>query len=415
MRSLRMHCLVLAVVVATAGCARHSPLAPTQSGPAAGPVQVHRTAGVTDAASHLEGVIGPGALYSIDVPDGWNGTLVLYAHGYTGPQLPIALPGGQFPGVRDQCLSRGFAIAATSFSENGFAEAEGVRQVHQLEGLFRDQVGMPTRTFLVGLSLGGLISLDLIETFPGQYAGGLSVSGPVGGTEAEFNYVGDERLLWDLLMPCHLPGSFTEVPALPLPVSDIVSCITANQQAFGAVALVHRAEGFPVAGTNGNQWASSVVQTLGFHWYGFADGVERAHGQMPYDNHDAVYTSSVVPAPTLAWINANIPRYTSTPAARNFLRQHYEPSGALKAPLLTLHAEQDPLVPWGHEALLLDKVTAAGCLDKLVQFHYPYPTYFGHTDAFTSAQIGLALDALVAWVDTGVKPGTPFALAAGQR
>jgi len=72
-------------------------------------------------------------------------------------------------------------------------------------------------------------------------------------------------------------------------------------------------------------------------------------------------------------------------------------------------------VPWGHEALLLDKVTAAGCLDKLVQFHYPYPTYFGHTDAFTSAQIGLALDALVAWVGTGVKPGTPFALAAGQR
>jgi pimeloyl-ACP methyl ester carboxylesterase len=394
-------------MLATPGCGRESPLAPTQTGLKSGSAALRQAAWAAGNPVHIEGEIGPGALYSIDVPENWNGDLVLYAHGYTTVQEPVGLPQGAFPGIRDQMLSRGFAIATTSYSSNGFAEAEGARQVHQLRGLFTSRVQAPTRTFLVGSSLGGLISVDLLQSFPDQYAGALSVSGPLGGTRAEFQYVGDVRLLYDLLMPCPLPGTFAEVPAIPLPQNDIVACILQNQQKFGILVSTRREGGFPVAGNNANELVTSVVSTIGFQWYGMGDGIDRAHGHMVYDNHDAVYVSGVLPPQVLAGINAGIARYTATPDAANFLRQHYEPPGVLERPLLTIHAERDRLVPWGHEQLLLDRVTAAGDLGNLSQSHY---ARFGHTEAFSAADVAAAFDALVAWTDTGVKPASPVPL-----
>jgi len=76
-----------------------------------------------------------------------------------------------------------------------------------------------------------------------------------------------------------------------------------------------------------------------------------------------------VPAPVLGAINAGL-RATPAHRAANFMRLHYDPSGVLTRPLLTIHAERDPLVPWGHEGRLLDKVTAAGYLGNLSQSHY---------------------------------------------
>jgi hypothetical protein len=35
-------------------------------------------AGTASAQSHIDGAIGPGSLYEIDVPAVWNGSLVLY-------------------------------------------------------------------------------------------------------------------------------------------------------------------------------------------------------------------------------------------------------------------------------------------------------------------------------------------------
>lgn len=399
--------LLVVGLVVTAGCSRQSPLAPTNdraSGTSA--LAAHRTAGAPGASIHVDGEIGPGALYAIDVPTDWNGDLVVYVHGYIGPQLPVGLPQGAYPGVRDQLLGRGYAVAATSFSENGFAEAEGARQVHQLRGIFASRVGLPNRTFLVGLSLGALISTDLLQSHPDLYAGALAVSGPLGGTAAEFNYVGDVRALWDLLL-CDLPGTFTDIPNIPLPVTDIVTCIQTHPQQFGILVSTWRDGGLRVAGRNPNELATSVAQTLGFDWYGFADAMDRAQGHMPYDNHDAVYVSPVLPAPVLQGINAGIGRYTATADARNFLHNHYEPSGLLQRPLLTLHAENDPLVPWGHEALLLARVTAAGSLGNLSQSHYDR---YGHTEAFTDAEVARAFDALAGWSESGVKPASPVSL-----
>jgi fermentation-respiration switch protein FrsA (DUF1100 family) len=134
------------------------------------------------------------------------------------------------------------------------------------------------------------------------------------------------------------------------------------------------------------------------------DAIARAHGHMPYGNEGVLYVGEGVPAATLAMINTNIARYHATRDAGNYMQHHYEPDGQLQRPLLTLHAQRDPQVPFGHEALLGASVAAAGNSAWLSQSGYPR---FGHSDAFTAPELGKAFDALVTWVHTGEKPASP--------
>jgi len=82
------------------------------------------------------------------------------------PSFPVTFAGGRLSPDPGSARSARVRRGATSFSENGYAEAEGARQVHQLRGLFTNLVKAPVHTFLVGLSLGALISVDLLQTFP---------------------------------------------------------------------------------------------------------------------------------------------------------------------------------------------------------------------------------------------------------
>ena len=62
----------------------------------------------------LEGTLNR-ADYKILVPDPWNGTLLVYAHGYYGkfPDEPDAAPGGEAGEIT--LLTMGYAVAGTSF------------------------------------------------------------------------------------------------------------------------------------------------------------------------------------------------------------------------------------------------------------------------------------------------------------
>ncbi len=79
-------------------------------------------------AGSLTGEVG-GAQYYIEVPENWNGDLVLYAHGYVSP----ACSDRRFrsreiePGKRAQILQRGYAWAVFFPIRNGFAVQEGVK------------------------------------------------------------------------------------------------------------------------------------------------------------------------------------------------------------------------------------------------------------------------------------------------
>src|SRR5256885_305435 len=77
-----------------------------------------------------DGTLPSGALSRICIPStGWNGDLVVWAHGYVDATQPITfyhldLPGGLYLPALVQSL--GYAFATTSYRKNGLAVLEGV-------------------------------------------------------------------------------------------------------------------------------------------------------------------------------------------------------------------------------------------------------------------------------------------------
>ena len=77
-----------------------------------------------------------GAAYEIRVPDNWNGTLLVYAHGY--PQYPVPVPEMAFPGdeMAQIFLNRGYALAASGYRGAGFNLREGMEDTKALTEFF---------------------------------------------------------------------------------------------------------------------------------------------------------------------------------------------------------------------------------------------------------------------------------------
>ena len=359
-------------------------------------------AGSTAASVQVvEGEIGPGAHYALFVPDDWNGDLALYAHGFRDPAEPIDLPtADQIEALRDRLLEEGFAVAYSSYSENGLAVKDGGQRTQQLRGIFVSEFAPPQRTYLMGHSLGGLVAIMLAEEHSNHYDGVLSMCGLLGGSQAQVDYVADLRALFDVFYPGVLPGDVLNIPEDVDLEGDVIVPILLAIQAdpTGAVAISN-IDQTPVPWSTGEELVESFIRGVGFQFRGLPDVMGRTHGQSPFGNVDIVYTGSLPPE-VLGFVNASVGRFESTPAARNYLEHYYQPDGDISIPVLTLHNNLDPVAPIFHETLYQSIVQDAGNADLLVQRTIDR---YGHCALEVEEMIDAFLD-LVDWVETGDRP-----------
>jgi hypothetical protein len=117
----------------------------------------------------LEGVL-KGAPYRIVVPVDWNGTLLVYARGYSA--VPVAEPEAAFL-VEDQLLERGYALASSGLRSGGQRVDLFTLDLKYLTDFFKQQVGKPDYTVIYGISMGGVLTLLSMEKFPGTYDAGI--------------------------------------------------------------------------------------------------------------------------------------------------------------------------------------------------------------------------------------------------
>ena len=357
----------------------------------------------SEIRASIYGEIGPGSSYEILVPPEWNGSLGLYAHGYVDPAGVDPLTPFE-RALLPALPAMGYAVAYSTFSENGLAVKDGMQRTKQLRGIFAAQVGEPQRTYLVGGSMGGLIALGLSERFPQHYDGVLALCGLVGGSQAQIDYVGHLRVLFDVFYPGVLPGTLFENPNLsPLEVAALVMpAIAGDPTGAGLLANV-MAMTFetPIpGGADPALLAESIVTALAFDVRGFADVLDRTHGHVPFDNSDVWYAGT----PDDAALNFAVDRYESRPDAARYLRKYYEPTGHLGTPVVTLHNQMDPVAPILHEARLGVNVASAGASEWLVQTEAAAP--YGHC-AFDEQEVLGKFGSLVAWVELGIPPMTP--------
>jgi len=359
-------------------------------------------AGPAMADDIVDGTLGPGALYRLVRPTIWNGGLVIYAHGFVSPGQPIAIPPDAELAIT-LLTSQGFAVAVSSFSENGWAVKDGTQRTHQLLGIFTSKFGTPNRVYAAGGSMGGLIAIRLVETYPWEFAGLLPVCAAAGGLRLELEYFANVRILFDLFYPGVLPGSLDDVPAGINVTSQIIVPATAAMtlDPTGAVAIASITQ-TPVPFASPQELVQSIVTAL-VGAAGYPSVLELTHGQPFFDNTDTVYTGALPPA-TLQSINANVQRFSASPAGLNYVEHNYTPTGDLHIPALTLRTFRDPLVPGFHQAAYGAAVAAAGNSNWLVQRAVAGAANgYGHC-TFTPQELATAFAQLVLWVENGIKP-----------
>ncbi|HXH29153.1 MAG TPA: hypothetical protein VNL37_08930 [Candidatus Polarisedimenticolia bacterium] len=346
------------------------------------------------AGCEPDGRQASGAVYRICMPDTWNGSLVVWAHGYVAANEPIAIPEDQLvlpDGTSLPALvnALGFAFATTSYAVNGLAVVQGQEDLLDLVGLFTDEHGVPRRVYLAGASEGGLITALSVEKHPEVYDGGLAACGPIGDFPRQVNYDGDFRVVFDYFFPDVIPGSAVDVPQEVMDDFDAVyvdRILAAIRSEAGATAQLLRVTHAPFDAAD----PSTVEDTvLGLSWYDvFAtnDAVEKLGGQ-PFDNLRRLYLGS-----DNDWrLNLRVARYAADPAAVAAMQTDYQTTGKLDRPLVTLHTKGDPIIPYWHETLYTLKTLVAGRADRHVNI--PVDRY-GHCN-FKAGEVLLAFAVLL--------------------
>jgi pimeloyl-ACP methyl ester carboxylesterase len=334
------------------------------------------------------GPLPSGAQALICVPSGaaWNGQLVVYAPGYTPPQLPLgfyqlnAADGTSLPAL---VQSLGYAFATTTYRKNGLAVLQGADDIRELVAAFAlAGRGAPSRTHLAGVSYGGLIAALLAERSPNLFASTLAACGPIGSFRQQVNYLGDFRALFDYYFPGVLPGSPVAMPAAAAAlwastyVPAIQNAFLANPAKALELMRVSRAAYDPA---NLMTVIESAVGILQYNVLGLNDAIATLGGN-PYGNRGRWYFGSS----NDLRLNLLVRRYDAAPAAVAAMGG-YETTGDLSIPLVTIHTTADPIAPFAHELLYLPKVdrTARGLF-------LPVPVArYGHC-RFTGTEIALA-------------------------
>jgi hypothetical protein len=325
--------------------------------------------------THAESICDPddyqtsGSIYRICLPPAaqYNGDLIIWAHGFQDAGTPVSIPEDQlnFGGVQlNEIINLlGFGFATNSYSKTGLAVQQGMDDILDLVEIYTARYGAPQRVFLTGASEGGVITTLLIEQNPTVFTAGLAACGPIGSFPYQINYFGDARVTFEVFFPGLIPGEMFEPP--PAIVGD-----WGNYYETEVEPVVFD----PVNRNKLNQWISvarlpfdeadylntvaiSVRDVLRYSVVNSADATATLGG-FPYDNSSRVYTGTSLDI----LFNQLVQRFTADVSAIQEMQNHYNTSGQLDIPLVTLHTTKDQQVPYAHQKLYALRTFASGDL-----------------------------------------------------
>lgn len=359
-----------------AACATSPREMPASSSAASAPVAA--TPAVAAQPGTETGALA-GAPYRIEIPANWNGELVLFAHGYepVGTPRPDPWPRDDFTAAM---LAKGYAVAASGYSAQGWAVAEAVADNERLRQHFLARHGTPARTWLVGLSMGGQVVLASGEQFPQAYAGVLSLCGVNTSTSELFTQgVVAPLAAFDALFPGTLPQAPLGLadPSLP-PMLDgnAVEAALRGDEAK-AQRLAERFD-IPRDGLGGALW----LQYLALR------ELATRSGGFPVDNRDYVYRGFGDDAA----LNRAVRRYAGDAKAMDYVNRHASLTGRIGVPVVLQSNNHDPTVPARFGNRYAQRMRDAGAGHLLTVLP---PLGEGHC-GFQPQQVDAAFDAMVA-------------------
>jgi hypothetical protein len=323
--------------------------------------------GEASAACDPDGIQDSGSIYRICMPPAasYNGMLVIWAHGFQDAGTPVEIPEDQLCTselcIPDVINALGFGFATNSYSKTGLAILQGKDDILDLVNVYTAQKGAPAKVFLVGASEGGIITALSLEQRPDVFSAGLAACGPIGDFPAQINYFGDARATFEYFFPGVIPGSpFAPPPALAANWQTYYDAVVApivfhpnNRSRLDQWVQVARLP-FDAANYLGTV-SASVRDVLRYSVVNLTDATATIGG-FPFDNTSRLYTGSA----NDLLLNLFVQRVAADPAALLEMQTHYQTTGVLQRPLVTLHTLLDQQVPYFHSQLYTLKTLASG-------------------------------------------------------
>jgi len=361
-------------VAALAGVALHAPCV------AAAPATESVPANIRVEVGTLNGVP-----YRIDMPKDWNGTLIMYYHGYS--ENPVTYDAKKPSGMGTGLASAGFAVAQSAYSVTGWAVEQAIPETEALRQYTIAHYGTPKETYVAGHSMGGQLTIATIENYPNRYDGALPLCGLLEPTSYAIAHGGALFAAFHYYYPGLLPGP-TDIPATAVLDDSVVKKVQA--------ALPSNPKGRAELMALGHfKTDEDLANVITFFTYIQRDFAQKVGGSV-LDNANAIYAGGADDDA----LNLHVKRYTGSPEAYAYLRTWYTPTGILSKPTLAVHTTYDPIIPADSISHYSDTVQRAGSSANFVQ---QLVAHDGHC-SITGPETMAALQELIRWKRTGERP-----------
>ena len=370
-----------------------------------------------------------GANYLFEVPSNWNGTLVLYSHGYVPVGSPLTPLDAGDTLTEGALLQQGYALAGSSYSQNGWALQQAFHDQVALLDFFTTTCGPPTRTIAWGHSLGGIITAGLIQLNPDRFAGALPMCGVLAGGVGTWNQALDGAYAFNVLLArnalsiVHITdptGAFNQAEAILASAQKtaqgrariaLAAALSDTPGWFDPASPEPASKGFTAQEQNQFLWESQV--DFAFAFFARAELEARAGGNpswntgvnyrpqlehsIDHSEIEALYKQAGLSLDgDLKTLDAT-PRIAADPGAVQYLSRYIIFNGDVNMPVLTMHTTGDGLVVNQDEQAYASVVRAAGNNPLLREI---FVHRAGHC-SFTPAETLTAFQTLIHRMDTG--------------
>lgn len=399
--------MLLASCTASGGFTMSEPPALAESKPR----QAECPESVAAIATCYRGRDRNGAFYLAAIPRDWNRRLVVHAHG--GPRLEP--PTAEDP---DDDLDRfaimvrlGYAWIGSTYRREGYAVRRAAEDVDNSRALFWRFFGRPERTLLHGQSWGGQVAAKVAEIYPRDaqgrlaYDGVLLTNGVLGGGRHSYQFRADLRVVYQYYCRNHPAATETQYPLWMGLASEstmtrevlrtrVDQCTGLRSPAAQRTSLqVDNLRN--ILSVTGVQEAQ-LLRHLEWATFTFRSLIDSLGGRNPFDNHKTIYRGS----DNDTALNAGVERFSADPEALKLLAEDSDPTGAISAPTLSLHAIGDPVAAFALEAEYARLVERAGRSHLLVQIALDWEEHGRLPDGALTE----ALQTLDAWAAGGGRP-----------
>jgi len=384
-----------------------------------------------DGPTTLTGTLPDGATWQARVPPDWNGTLLLYSHGYRTPGSQNPASDASDPVTAGWLLGHGYALAGSSYAGTGWAVKEALTDQLATLDVVADRIGRPRRTIAWGDSLGGMITAGLVQVAPSRLDGALPMCGVLGGAVGLWNQALDSAFAFRTLLA---PDSALRLVHIANPVANLtlaqqtLAAAQATPQGRARIALVAALSDLPgwfdptqpepapddYATREAAQFTTAQQVDLAFGFAFRAELEARAGGNPSWntgvdyrrqldrsvdrDEVAALYQAAGLSLDAdLAALN-QAPRIEADPDAVRYAARWITYDGGLGGvPVLTLHTAGDVLVVVQHEWAYARTVAGAGDRSLLRRAF----VHRANHCTFTPAERIAGLQALLHRVETG--------------